>query len=253
MAPLHNNRTRMKTKRQQQRDRIKALLIAAMAGILALVLAVVLIVVGIVRNAQTTPETDTNTDITEQPPAPVVEISLPKDFIDRNTAADYITVYDVTSDKVLYEKNADTRCYPASTTKILTCLVTLKYAQSSTVFTVGNEIRLIDPQSSRAYLQIGQRLDLQTMLEAIMLPSGNDAAYTAAANIGRIIAGDQNLDASAAIKRFCSEMNKMAAELGAKDSHFENPDGIHQANHYTTAHDLALIAKAALAQPTLKR
>lgn len=251
MAPLHNNRTRMKTKRQQQRDRIKALLIAAMAGALVLIVAVVLLVVSIVRGSQN--EAGTTTPTTEPTEAPAVEISLPKDFIDQNTASDYIVVYDATSDKVIYDKQADERCYPASTTKILTSLVTLKYANADTVFTVGDEIRLIDPQSSRAYLQIGQRLDLQTVLEAIMLPSGNDAAYTAAANVGRIIAGDQTLGTKAAISRFCEEMNKTARELGAKNSNFANPDGIHEANHYTTAHDLALFAKAALAQPTLRK
>ncbi len=110
---------------------------------------------------------------------------------------------------------------------------------------------MIDPQSSIAHLGRGNKLDLQTMLEAIILPSGNDAAYTAAANVGRIIKGDENISTKDAIKAFCDEMNVLAKELGAKNSHFANPDGIHDDNHYTTAADMALISKAALEQPLL--
>ncbi len=198
------------------------------------------------------PQTETPTEPVETPTAAVLSMPLPQKFVDNNTASQYIVLYDTAQDKVLYSKNADTKCYPASTTKLLTSIVTLRYANDSTVFTVGDEIRLIDPESSRAYLRIGHKLDLQTLLEAIMLPSGNDAAYVAAANVGRIIANDETLPAQSAIARFCDEMNKVATELGAKNSHFANPDGIHHPNHYTTATDMAKIAKEAYAQPLLR-
>ncbi len=250
MAPLHNNRTRMKTKRQQKRNRIKAMLV----GIAALLVLLVAILVCILLRPSEEPTPDPNTtDTPDTPDTPAISITLPQEFIDKNTASQYIVLYDATSNKTIYSKNADQRCYPASTTKLLTALVTLKYADTNTVFTVGDEITLIDPQSSVAYLRQGHRLDLQTMLEAIMLPSGNDAAYAAAANVGRIVAGDQTLNTRAAIARFCDEMNKLAKELGAANSHFANPDGIHSENHYTTAADMALIAKAALEEPLLAK
>ncbi len=247
MAPVYNNRRN--NRRRRTRARIKAALIGIMA--LAALLFAILIAT-LIKSAIPSGEQVENpsTEQTE-PPAPTVTISLPKEFIDQNTASECIVLYDVNSDTVLYSKNADKRCYPASTTKLLTCLVTLKFANNDTVFTVGDEIRLIDPQSSVAHLGRGNKLDLQTMLEAIILPSGNDAAYTAAANVGRIIKGDQTISTQDAIKAFCDEMNVMAKELGAKNSHFANPDGIHDANHYTTAADMALIGKAALNNPLL--
>lgn len=251
MSPVHTNRTRMKTKRQKQRNRIKLMLIAVFAALILLV-----VIFACIFLKPPVPEEkpkEEAEDLPVTPAAPAVTMPLPQTFVDNNTSAEYIVLYDVTGDKTLYTKNADEKCYPASTTKLLTSLVTLKYADADTVFTVGNEINLIDPQSSVAYLRVGQRLSLQTMLEAIMLPSGNDAAYTAAANVGRIIVGDQNLAASAAISRFCEEMNKMAKELGATHSHFANPDGIHDPNHYTTANDMAKIAKAALKAPLLAK
>ncbi len=251
MAPLHNSRTRMKTKQQQRRNRIKAMLI----GIAALLVLLVGILLCILLRPEKAPSTepDPSTDTPAPPEPPTASISLPKEFVDKNTASQYIVLYDANSGKTIYSKNADQRCYPASTTKLLTALVTLKHANENTVFTVGDEITLIDPQSSVAYLRQGHRLDLQTMLEAIMLPSGNDAAYAAAANVGRIIAGDETLGARAAVSKFCEEMNNVAKELGATASHFANPDGIHSDNHYTTAADMALIAKAALGNPTLAK
>lgn len=222
--------------------------ILALIGVLAaLVLTIVLCTT--LQPAKQPTETPT-TDV-EVAPTPTVAFPLPQSFVDNNTSCEYIVLYDATNDKILYSKNADTVCYPASTTKLVTALVTLKYANESTVFTVGDEIHLIDPESSRAFLRVGNRLNLQTLLEAIMLPSGNDAAYVAAANVGRIIAGNDSLSTQAAIAKFCEEMNKTVKELGAKNTHFVNPDGIHSANHYTTAADMLLICKAALENPTL--
>lgn len=246
MAPVYKNRN---NSRRRTRNRIKA----ALVGIMVLIV----LLLGILICALVQPKTpatdeggDTQTEQTK-PASPTVTVSLPKDFIDRNTASQYIVLSNADTGEVIYSKNPDERCYPASTTKLLTCLVTLKYATADTVFTVGDEITMIDPQSSVAHLGRGNKLDLQTMIEAIILPSGNDAAYTAAANVGRIIKNDQTLSARDAIHAFCEQMNVLAKELGAKNSHFANPDGIHDDNHYTTAADMALIAKAALQQPLL--
>ncbi len=258
MARVHSNRTRMKTKRQQKRARIKAMLIAGF-GLLILI-PVVILAVWLTSLGKQPPNTNIaggdaggGNAATQTPPANTkkIELILPKEFIDYNTSAEYIALYDLTNDQMLYGKNADAPCFPASTTKLLTALVTLQNADSTTVFTVGDEIKLIDPQSSVAGLHMGQQLDLRTILEAIILPSGNDAAYTAAANVGRILAKDHTLSAKAAIERFCEEMNRTAQSLGLTNSRFKNPDGIHDPSHYTTANDMAKIAKAALANPTL--
>lgn len=181
----------------------------------------------------------------------VPEKTLPKNFIDRNTSSPYVILGDMTSDKILYSKNADKKCYPASLTKMLTAVVALENTPADTVFTVGDEIYMIDPQSSRAYLTVGTRLTLEQLLQAMLLPSGNDAAYSIAVQVGRRIAGDDSLDKNTAIKRFCDKMNDKAKALGCKDSHFANPDGIHDDNHYTTAADMLKIAACALKNDTV--
>ncbi len=234
--------------RRRKKPNKQKTILAAISVLAALVLTIVLCVT--LRPAKT-PNTDTPQTETQTPALPTVSMPLPQAFVDNNTASDYIVLYDATNNKTLYSKNADKQCFPASTTKLITALVVLQYADESTVFTVGDEIRLIDPESSRAFLRIGNRLNLQMLLEAIMLPSGNDAAYVAATHIGRVIAGNQSLSAQAAIAKFCEKMNETAKSLGAKNTHFVNPDGMHNANHYTTATDMLLICKAAMENPTL--
>ncbi len=172
--------------------------------------------------------------------------TLPKSFIDRNTASPYVILADVTNGRTLYAKNAEAKCYPASLTKLVTALVAMDYADADTVVTVGDEVYMIDPQSSRAYLTVGTRLTMKNLLQAMLLPSGNDAAYSIAVQVGRRIAGDDRLDKHAALKLFTEQMNKKAAALGCAASHFNNPDGIHEAGHYTTAADMLKIATAAL-------
>lgn len=239
-----------KTVYHRRRRVRRQLLVLIGIAVVALLLSVILLAVFLPKKPVDTPA-DPATDDPQPTPAVTVTMPLPQSFVNDNTTSKYIVLYDVNNDAVLYSKQADTKCYPASMTKLLTAIVTLKYAKEDTVFTVGDEIRLIDPESSRAYLRIGNRLDLQTLLEAMLLPSGNDAAYVAATNVGRIIANNSNLSAKDAIAMFCREMNTTAAELGATQSHFANPDGIHNVNHYTTASDMLRIAKYAYAQPTI--
>ncbi len=236
------------TARKRRKNRNRAVLVGV-AVLLVVLLAIVLIrALGGNGAPGENPE-----DAPDAPVAalPVVSMPLPQTFVDQNTASSHIVLYDLTSDKLLYGKNAEERCYPASMTKLLTAMVTIQSVPADTVFTVGDEIRLIDPESSVAYLRIGNRLDLQTLIEALLLPSGNDAAYTAAANVGRILAGNDGLSAREAVSVFCKKMNETAAALGATHSHFANPDGIHSDNHYTTASDMLLIAKAAYSQPLI--
>lgn len=150
------------------------------------------------------------------------------------------------SRKVLFQKDSNKRMYPASTTKLLTALVAIENGDLKEIITVGDEIKLMDPGSSRAWLKIGERMKLSDLLMGLMLPSGNDAAYTIAVNIGRRLAINPSLKGEEALKIFVDKMNERAAEIGAKDSHFVNPHGIHNNEHYTTPYDLALIAREAL-------
>lgn len=177
--------------------------------------------------------------------------TLPKSFIDRNTASPYIILGDVTNNRVLYSKNADAKCYPASLTKLMTAVVAVENAPADAAFTIGDEIYMIDPQSSRAYLTVGTRLTLQNLLQAMLLPSGNDAAYALAVQVGRLIEGNDQLDKHAAFSAFVQKMNEKATELGCKGTHFSNPDGIDATDHYTTAADMLRIAACALQKESI--
>lgn len=150
-------------------------------------------------------------------------------------------VYDVQGKRVLYAKNAYERCYPASTTKILTAAIMMEYTDKDQIFTAGDEQALVSPGSSLAYLNVGSVLDRDMMLDAIMLPSGNDASYCAAATTGRIIADDETLSAEEAVNVFVNKMNDTVKEIGCTDTNFTCPDGFHNDNHYTTAMDLLRI------------
>lgn len=155
-------------------------------------------------------------------------------------------VINVDTNSVLYEKNSNERIAPASTAKILAALTALDYCALEDTFTVGSEIDLIASDSSKAGLNNGDTLTFRQLLAALLLPSGNDAAYTLAVNAGRIIAGDNSLNSKQAIKLFVDAMNNKAKEAGATSSNFVTPDGYDADGQYTTAVDLAQIAKVCL-------
>jgi len=150
----------------------------------------------------------------------------------------YCVVYDVQGKQVLYAKDAWERCYPASTTKIITAAVMLKYTDEDTIFTAGDEQSIVNEGSSLAYLNVGSVLDRSMILDAIMLPSGNDASYCAAAVTGRIIAENDELTAQEAVDVFIEQMNEFASDSGCIDTNVTCPDGFHDDNHYTTAMDM---------------
>jgi D-alanyl-D-alanine carboxypeptidase (penicillin-binding protein 5/6) len=155
-------------------------------------------------------------------------------------------VLDVDSNRALYRQNSDERIAPASTAKMLTALTVLDHCSLGDTFTVGPEIDMIAPDSSRAWLEPGDTLTVKQLLDAMLMPSGNDAAYALAVNTGKRIAGEAVLSARQAVKVFVGEMNRKAKEIGAASSSFENPDGYDAHGQYTTACDLAQIAKACL-------
>ncbi|MEH6943001.1 D-alanyl-D-alanine carboxypeptidase family protein [Bacillus sp. JJ722] len=149
---------------------------------------------------------------------------------------------------ILYEKNANERIYPASTTKILTALLALEHGDLDEEITVGDEVNTSVKGESTAYLVGGRTYTLRDLLAGLMLPSGNDAARTIAIHIGKKIEGNEELNNKRATAAFVDKMNEYAEELGAKHSHFVNPNGLHNNNHYTTAYDMAIITKAAMKQ-----
>ena len=169
---------------------------------------------------------------------PKLKDTYPIDMIIRS---EYAIVYDVEADEVLYAKNAEEKCFPASTTKILSSAVILNNVEEDFVFTVGDELDMVNPGSSLAMLSKGQQLDTGMIVDGLMLPSGNDAAYCAAANVGRVLGNSETLSPETAVQNFVDEMNRTAKLLGCENTHFANPDGFHDDNHYTTVKDMIKI------------
>lgn len=156
------------------------------------------------------------------------------------------------SGKVLYAKNDSMRLFPASTTKILTALLAIEHGNLDDRITVGKEAMLKTSGESTAWLKQGQTLTLRELLAGLMLPSGNDAARTIAIYTAKKQMGNSQASGEEALDYFVEMMNKKAKALGANDSHFMNPHGLHHPNHYSTAHDLGLIAMAAMGNQSFK-
>lgn len=139
------------------------------------------------------------------------------------------------SDRILFEKNAYKKMYPASTTKILTAIVVLENTNLTDIATVSkNALETIPNGYVTCNLQIGEELSIKDLMYALMVKSANDAAVVLAEHVGGSVEG------------FSDMMNKKAKEIGCKNTHFVNPNGIHNNNHYTTAYDLYLMADYAL-------
>ena len=160
--------------------------------------------------------------------------------------AESAIVIDGDSGKVLFDKNADKKMYPASTTKIMTALLALKYGDLDEEVKIGDEVGLLLPDASKAGLEYGESMTLEHLLEALMLPSGNDAANTIAVHIAKKVSGDETMERSEALPYFRELMNEEAKALGANNTHFVNAHGYPNEDHYTSACDLALIALEAM-------
>ena len=139
----------------------------------------------------------------------------------------------------LFEKNAYERMGPASTTKLLTALVVAELCDPCATVTIPREA--VGIEGSSVYLCEGEVLTVEQLLYALLLASANDAAVALA------------LYCAGSMERFCEQMNEKIAALGLADSHFVNPHGLFHDDHYTTAHDLAVIAAAALKLPLLRQ
>lgn len=161
-------------------------------------------------------------------------------------------LYCVEDGEVLYAENINDRIAPASLTKIITASVALRYVKADEIVTVGSELELVQPDSSLAFIAPGQRLTMYDLLTGMLLPSGNDAAYTTAAYTARRKSGSANMSDKHAVSYFCDLMNDHARELGMDNSHFVDPDGWDEDAHYTTVSDLIKAAKYALSVPEIR-
>jgi D-alanyl-D-alanine carboxypeptidase len=147
-------------------------------------------------------------------------------------------LYEPTTKRILYSKNADERLPMASTTKIMTAIIALENADINDYVTVDE--KAVGVEGSSAYLKAGEILKLEELIYALMLQSANDAAEAIAYHV----AGD--------INSFADMMNEKARALGLENTNFENPHGLDAENHYTTAKDLSIIAAYALDNPFLR-
>lgn len=140
-------------------------------------------------------------------------------------------VVEQSSKRVLLDENMNEKCFPASTTKVLTALVVLQNLPLDTIVTVPKEAAGVE--GSSIYLKEGQKITAEDLLFGLMLRSGNDAAVALA------------VATSGSVEEFAELMNKTAKDCGAVNSNFVNPHGLQDENHYTTAYDLAMICAKA--------
>ena len=165
---------------------------------------------------EVTPETETN----QTTPAVIAETAI---------------LMDAASGEILFDKNADQKMFPASITKLMTILLALEHGKLTDEITFShNAIYSIEPGSAHIAIQEGETLTLEQVLRAIILRSANEASNGVA----------EYVDGS--IEAFAKHMTARAKELGCKNTNFLNANGLHNENHYTTAHDMALIAKELL-------
>lgn len=148
---------------------------------------------------------------------------------------------DYSSGKILYEKNINEKRYPASLTKIMTAIIVLENCELSDIATVSYDaVMSLSSGYVTANLQIGEELTVEQLLYVLMVGSSNDAAIVLAEHV------------SGSVEKFADLMNEKAKELGCTSTNFVNPNGAHDENHYSTAYDLALMARYAMKNETFR-
>ena len=196
----------------------------------------------------------------EEPGSPTQQNPLADLFIpswntypdDRQLLAQQYFVYDCKENTFLITSGQEnTKVYPASITKLFTAYVAMQHLQPTDQITAGDALDYVVAGSSVAKIKRGDVLTVEQLVEAMLLPSGNDAAYVLACAAGRAIKADPNLGAGAAVRAFMEEMNAQAAAVGMTGTKFQNPDGIHDPGHYSTFADLAILGKLALGNATI--
>lgn len=156
-----------------------------------------------------------------------------------NLTAKSAIVIESKTGKVIYAKDAETKRYPASTTKMMTLIVALEKGNLDDIVTASKNAA--ETEGSSLWLEVGERLNLLDLLYGIMLVSGNDATVAVAEHI------------AGSVDNFAKLMTSKAHEIGALDSSFVNSSGLPDVNHYSTAHDLARIAAYGYKNPMFEQ
>ena len=144
--------------------------------------------------------------------------------------------------KILYERQADKKIYPASTTKLMTAILVVENCELDEIVTVSeNAVKSVPPDYVTANLQVGEELTVNDLMYVMLIPSANDAANVLAEHVG------------GSIESFATMMNTRAKELGCTGTNFTNPSGLQDKNHYTTTKDLFLIAQEAISKSFIKK
>ena len=161
------------------------------------------------------------------------------DTDDYKAKAKAALLYDLNSDSLVFAQDIDVQLFPASLTKVMTCLLTLEMEQDldKLVTVTAEGLKGQEPGGSNIALKVGEEISVKDLLYGLMVKSGNDAASVLAVNN------------SGSIEAFVEVMNRRAAELGCTGTHFMNPHGLHHDEHYTTARDMARILREAMKYP----
>lgn len=148
---------------------------------------------------------------------------------------------DASTGKVLIQKDMNKQLYPASTTKILTAIIAIEKLDLSSTLTASRSAVMSIPSGySNAGIKVGESLNVNDLLEMFLIHSANEVGYIFAEEI------------SGNIENFANLMNQKATELGCINTHFTNPSGIHDINHYSTAYDMAIIARYCMKNETFR-
>lgn len=160
---------------------------------------------------------------------------------DASVTAEAAAAFGIDSKQVIFQKNPFERLYPASITKIMTALIAIRDGDLTDSVTVGPETVITETGASLAHINPGDTLTMEQLLYGLMLPSGNDAGAAIAVHM------------AGSTEAFAEKMNETAHALGATDTHFVNPHGLNNEDHYTTAYDLYLIFNEALKYPEFRK
>ena len=206
-------------------------LVRAVAGAITLAVSMCAFALPVLAD----PSEDTPAVAEEEVYSPVYDIADPAWPVPPEIAAETAVLMDADTGMILYGKEMHRRMYPASTTKLLTCLIAAERLDLSDTITFSEEaVHSVPADGSKIGMDTGETITVEQALYGIMVGSANEVANAVAEKV------------SGSMEAFADLMNERAAELGCTDSHFVNAHGYHDDNHYTSAHDLAKIACAFL-------
>ena len=201
----------------------------------------------IVMATEATPEASVvSPETPEEPPVPesyeweIQSNNIPGWQEGPKVMAETAIVMDMDTEEILYAKGIDEKRAPASTTKILTAMLAIEKVPFETQITFTDEVNNIEAGSTHIGIKPGETLTMKDCAYAILLASANEVSSGVAEYIGTTVPA------------FVDMMNQRAKELGCTNTHFVNANGLYDENHYTTARDLAIIAKAAFQNETFR-